>query len=72
MLQGKIYAGWLIPSISFKYPLKTIFNHRKCTGNSLKHDEHDPIFGGKKIYLACIGIWLTAFVALLPDIIGVS
>eukprot|EP00092_Neocalanus_flemingeri_P006912 GFUD01007461.1.p1 GENE.GFUD01007461.1~~GFUD01007461.1.p1 ORF type:complete len:311 (-),score=29.27 GFUD01007461.1:236-1168(-) len=45
---------------------------RKCAGNSLKHDEHDPIFGGKKIYLACLGIWLTSFAALLPDIIGTT
>ena len=44
----------------------------KCNGNGLRHYDHDPFFGGKKIYLACVGIWLTAFVALLPDITGVT
>ena len=53
-----------------KFVLMNIFS--KCNGNGLRHYDHDPFFGGKKIYLACIGIWLTAFVALLPDITGVT
>jgi len=40
-------------------------------GRSLSHDEHDPVFGGKKVYIACLATWLSAFLALLPDIIGV-
>ena len=37
----------------------------------MRHDEHDVLFGGKKIYLACAASWLIAFVTLLPDISGV-
>ena len=53
-----------------KFVLMNIFS--KCNGNGLRHYDHDRIFGGKRVYLACIGIWLTAFVALLPDVIGVT
>lgn len=42
----------------------------KCVGRILSHDEHDPVFGGKKVYIACLATWLSAFLALLPDIIG--
>ena len=45
---------------------------RKCKGNSFKHDEHDILFGGKKIYLACAASWIIAFFTLLPDIVGVK
>ena len=51
-----------------KFVLMKIF--RKCNGNGLRHYDHDPIFGGKKAYLVCVGIWLTAFVALVPDLIA--
>jgi hypothetical protein len=36
-----------------------------------KHDEHDILFGGKKIYIACAASWIIAFLTLLPDILGV-
>merc|ERR1712224_181109 len=32
---------------------------RKCVGvgNSLRHDQHDALFGGRKIYFICLLIW---------------
>ena len=43
-----------------------------CGGASLSHDKHDKIFGGKKVYLVCLLIWVVSFLTLLPDIMGVS
>ena len=43
-----------------------------CGGASLSHDEHDKIFGGKKVYLVCLLIWVVSFLTLLPDIMGVG
>ena len=45
---------------------------RQCHGNILEHDGHDFWFGGRKVYLACLGLWISAFMALLPDIMGVK
>jgi hypothetical protein len=42
-----------------------------CGGASLSHDEHDKIFGGKKVYLVCILIWAASFFTILPDVMGV-
>ena len=45
---------------------------RECSGNNFQHDDHDRIFGGRKIYLVCLATWLVSAGILLPDIIGVS
>jgi hypothetical protein len=42
-----------------------------CGGASLSHDKHDKIFGGKKVYLVCILIWVVSFLTILPDVMGV-
>lgn len=36
----------------------------------MHHDDHDSIFGGKRVYLVCLAIWLIAVGCRLPDIIG--
>ena len=38
----------------------------------MNHDSHDPLFGGRRIYVVCLAIWLVAFLVLLPDIRGVG
>ena len=38
----------------------------------LEHDSHDLLFGGRRVFLACLGLWIAAFMALLPDIMGVK
>lgn len=43
---------------------------RECCGNNFQHDDHDRIFGGRKIYLVCLSTWLVSAAILLPDIIG--
>jgi len=45
---------------------------RRCEENRSSHDEHDLIFGGKRVYLVCIGIWVTSFVVLLHPILGIT
>lgn len=42
---------------------------RQCAGNGLRHDDHDPIFGGKRVYIVCVAIWVVALLARLPDIL---
>ena len=46
----------------------TFNNYRQCQGNRQLHDEHDPIFGGKRIYCVCFFIWLIPFLVRIPDI----
>jgi len=41
-----------------------------CRGVSLNHDSHDKLFGGKKVYLVCVYIWMASILTVLPDIIG--
>merc|ERR1712013_677804 len=41
-----------------------------CSGVSLAHDDHDQMFGGRRVYLVCAYIWLVTFLTILPDIIG--
>jgi len=41
-----------------------------CRGVSLNHDSHDKLFGGKKVYLVCLYIWMASILTVLPDIIG--
>jgi len=43
-----------------------------CRGVSLNHDSHDKLFGGKKVYLVCVYIWMASILTVLPDSIGVS
>ena len=43
-----------------------------CGGASLSHDKHDKIFGGKKVYLVCLLIWVVSFLTILPDVMGVG
>ena len=54
-------AGWpeefVIPKIAIHAPDRVVL---------FEHDVHDPIFGGKKIYLVCIGVWTISFVNILP------
>ena len=49
-----------------------ILGFRECSGNNFEHDEHDRLFGGRKIYLVCLSTWLVSAGVLFPDIIGVS
>ena len=44
---------------------------RKCNGTITDHDSHDILFGGRKVYLACLGLWVVSLMVLLPDIMGV-
>ena len=46
-------------------------NIRQCDGSITEHDSHDVLFGGRRVYLACCGLWLASLMALLPDIMGV-
>jgi len=41
-----------------------------CDGSIVNHDKHDKIFGGRRIYLVCIGTWVVSLLVLLPDIRG--
>jgi len=41
-----------------------------CRGVSLIHDSHDKLFGGKRVYLVCVYIWMASILTVLPDIIG--
>ena len=43
-----------------------------CKGASLSHDDHDRLFGGKRVYLVCLFVWVVSMFMILPDIIGVS
>ena len=43
----------------------------QCNGSSIHHDQHDAIFGGRRIYLICLGTWVVSFLTLMPDIMGV-
>ena len=43
-----------------------------CGGASLSHDKHDKIFGGKKVYLVCLLIWVVSFLTIMPDVMGVG
>eukprot|EP00092_Neocalanus_flemingeri_P067783 GFUD01082776.1.p1 GENE.GFUD01082776.1~~GFUD01082776.1.p1 ORF type:complete len:360 (-),score=57.67 GFUD01082776.1:168-1190(-) len=45
---------------------------RQCGGASLSHDDHDRIFGGKRVYLVCLAIWVLSFLNILPDVMGVT
>jgi len=38
-----------------------------CQGASLSHDGHDNIFGGKKVYLTCVYIWIISALTMLPE-----
>merc|ERR1719450_919159 len=38
-----------------------------CERPPLSHDYHDNLFGGKKVYLACIYTWIISFFTMLPD-----
>ena len=44
----------------------------QCDGIITDHDSHDTMFGGRKVYVACLGLWIVSFMALLPDIMGVK
>lgn len=44
---------------------------RECCG-SLSHDTHDKIFGGRRVYLVCLAIWMVSLAIILPDITGGS
>eukprot|EP00092_Neocalanus_flemingeri_P022810 GFUD01024734.1.p1 GENE.GFUD01024734.1~~GFUD01024734.1.p1 ORF type:complete len:384 (-),score=51.37 GFUD01024734.1:73-1191(-) len=45
---------------------------RQCGGASLSHDDHDKIFGGKRVYLVCLAIWVVSFLTILPEVMGYS
>ena len=45
---------------------------RKCDGSITDHDGHDILFGGRRVYFACLGSWIAAIMALLPDIMRVK
>ena len=45
---------------------------RQCGEASLSHDDHDKIFGGKRVYFVCLGIWVVSFLTILPDGMGVG
>eukprot|EP00092_Neocalanus_flemingeri_P039517 GFUD01043031.1.p1 GENE.GFUD01043031.1~~GFUD01043031.1.p1 ORF type:complete len:411 (+),score=72.90 GFUD01043031.1:145-1377(+) len=45
---------------------------RQCAGASLTHDDHDKIFGGKRVYLVCLAIWVVSFLTILPEVMGYS
>ena len=38
----------------------------------MSHDSHDKIFGGKRVYLLCLAIWVVSLATILPDVTGVS
>ena len=46
--------------------------YSKCDGSISEHDAHDAVFGGRRVYFACLGSWIAAFMALLPDIMRVK
>ena len=48
-----------------------IFCFSQCDGTTMNHDQHDVIFGGRRIYLICLGTWFISILTLLPDIMGV-
>ena len=46
--------------------------YSKCGGSVSEHDAHDAVFGGRRVYFACLGSWIIAFMVLLPDIMRVK
>ena len=48
------------------------FIFRECSGSPLTHDQHDAIFGGKRVYLVCLAAWIVSTLVLWPDISGVG
>jgi len=44
---------------------------REC-GGSLSHDSHDKIFGGWRVYLVCLAIWIVSLAIIIPDITGTT
>ena len=52
--------------------LNIMIIYSKCDGSISEHDAHDAVFGGRRVYVACLGSWIAAFMALLPDIMRVK
>ena len=43
---------------------------RQCEQSPMTHDDHDKIFGGRRIYLVCLGTWLVSALLQLPNSSG--
>ena len=43
----------------------------RCGAASHSHDQHDRIFGGKKVYVVCLLIWVVSFLTILPEALEV-
>merc|ERR1712179_50662 len=52
----------------------SVARHNLCKicGGSLSHYSHDKIFGGKRVYLVCLAIWIVSLAIIMPDITGTT